>query len=160
MQSLPRDRRAVPIFVTDVHKRQGSCPCSGRGHTDSTANTTALGRLSCSCKPECLLLCKCQRPGYPSARDDLSSVSGYTFQLWIETLDRGSYTLSDQQLHKPKALEQKGTVWSTNSWRYYTKHSSRIVRTQQFLRVSEELNNLHASLQKQWSLWRNACWHY
>lgn len=35
-----------------------------------------------------------------------------------------------------------------------------VISTQQFLRVLEELNNLHASLQNKWSLGKNACWHY
>lgn len=46
-----------------------------------------------------------------SARDDLSSMSGYTFQLQIETLHRqGSYAVHDQQLHKPEVLEQTGSL--------------------------------------------------
>lgn len=42
-------RWAFPLYITDVHTN-----CK-EAHTDSTANTMALGRLSYSSKPQCLL---------------------------------------------------------------------------------------------------------
>lgn len=153
-------RWVFPLYITDVHTNcKDPVPYSGcvshRQHSKHhslgkalTQQQTSVFADSATAKGQDISLpemtfCQCQ--------------GTHSSSRLKHRIDKGRTLSVTNSYINPRLWSRK--VWSTNSWSYNTLHC-RVISTQQFLRVSEELNNLHASLQKKWSQGKNVCWHY